>query len=351
MSNDHIKPEHELPKDGKAAKPHQELQQVHEQLHNTTSAERAAAAKGMSGEKGPANWMEKLAAEKPENQFSPGLGKGHGPYHALQQQHKDWDHKQILDEAHRITKAVGDNPFHQGDQFRINEGGSVTVRGKAHEGNYKESTYSDGKLSGTTEHIAEKDGNFREIHRDQNGQQVSETKHVQEADGSFKEITTDMSGKQLSLKEHKVNGNGASVTDSEKDSHGYTNRTTYPDGHQTGASVRDGHMSTFKRDVDGVSTETHYRASGSRESVETKKPDGSMSVVGYDSKGNVNRTLEVRPDHSSSESTVDASGSTIVREKAANGAVTLKELHKDGTVTETRPDANLHAYVTDTKKN
>ncbi|MBX9724052.1 MAG: hypothetical protein K2X81_21780, partial [Candidatus Obscuribacterales bacterium] len=110
-------------------------------------------------------------------QFSPGLKKGEGPYQALHRQHPDWNHKQLLDEAHKIKEQTGRKEFKAGEQFKSNPDGSVTTReeSKKNDGSFTETNSKDGHK--TSVRTGDKDGNWTENKFDPSGKSTGSVEH------------------------------------------------------------------------------------------------------------------------------------------------------------------------------
>lgn len=224
-------------------------------------------------------------------QLSPGLEKGQGPYQAFRAQGmNDHDAKEA---AHKVKQQTGRSEFRQGEQFKINQDGSVTSRleSRNHDGSYTETTSKDGKVVSTTavdkdgkrtNTTLDKDGKTIEV-SDKNGNQVSTMREnndgslmgkVTNADGSVTNIsqpdkdhrteTTTKDGKTISEKKHEKNADGSS-----------TDTLTDDSGVHTTKIGSDGKKIAEINEKDGVKTGWESQADGS---VKIYKPDGTVEL-------------------------------------------------------------------------
>ncbi len=89
--------------------------------------------------------LPKLQLSNSNKEMTPQLAANEGPYQALKNQHPDWDHSKLKQEARDIKQQTGRESFSKGEQFRKNDDGSVTTRLETN-GKYLEKTSKDGKL-------------------------------------------------------------------------------------------------------------------------------------------------------------------------------------------------------------
>lgn len=169
-------------------------------------------------------------ATKGDGKHSPGLNKGEGPYGAFQRQHPEWGHKKTLEEARKVLKETGRKVFKVGEQFKVNEDGSVSARENSRKepGNYVETTSKDGHKNKVREGDAK--GNFNETDFDKEGKKTGSTERkVGTKDGEFKETKRDADGKTVS-----------ETTRTKNDDGGYTDSVTDKDGTKVTKYDKDG---------------------------------------------------------------------------------------------------------------
>lgn len=131
------------------------------------------------------------AGENSRN-YAPGLQRGEGPYQALRR--LGLDHEQAARDARRINRESGQSSYRQGDQFRLNDDGSVSIRqnSRTAPGSYTETTRSEGRTTARRETDA--NGNFNESSFDREGRVTAERSHTRDAEGNVTDKTRDQNG-------------------------------------------------------------------------------------------------------------------------------------------------------------
>lgn len=124
--------------------------------------------------------------------YAPGLQRGEGPYQALRRM--GLDHEQAARNARRINRESGQSSYRQGDQFRLNEDGSVSIRqnSRTAPGSYTETTRSEGRTTARRETDAQ--GNFNESRFDREGRVTGERSRSRDAQGNVTDINRDQTG-------------------------------------------------------------------------------------------------------------------------------------------------------------
>jgi hypothetical protein len=280
------------------------------------------------------------AAANTEAAFTRGIKAKEGPYQPIAAAHPDWNPHQVLDAAHKVKAALGqDHVYRQGEQLRMNADGSVTSRlpDRHTPGNFLETDMKDGKK--LSERAGDAKGNWTKTTFGDDGKPTGSTEHVQQADGSFTETNKGADGKPTDSLEHKVNADGT-TDDTKKGADGsisqvvhtnadkstvttvydpqnpgsYTETHAGPDGKVTGSV-------DFKKNADNSTDSTEKDASGNpTKSVHTNS-DGSTATVDYKDGKPVHET-DLAADKSHTEKTMDPTNpksySSITYDKAGN---------------------------------
>ncbi len=289
--------------------------------HHVKSVKDAQGKEVYNSEKAAAKPGDK--GEKPG--YTAGLDKGQGPYQALQKQHPDWSHKQLMEASHQIMKETGRHSFNQGEQFKINENGSVSIRTESKDGNSsKETTYEKGKAVGDKTTNKTADGYESTEH---NYKDKTTTQTTKKGD-DISSTTTNEKGEVVGTrKENAKTGNWSEET---KD--GKTEHKQDPNGSYT---------ETFKG-KDGVSKSTKtYDATKGTTHTDAVDKDGNRTVRDENSKdGTYKATVTNKDGKVTHTEEKDKDGNTKVRDiDPKTGNWTEKAVDaKTGNITSSKHD-------------
>jgi hypothetical protein len=177
------------------------------------------------------------------------------------------------DNANKVMKETGRKEFNHDEQFAINKDGSVTchIEDKAHPGDFKEVTYSGGKVTTQMQHVADVKG-YTETTTDAQGNWLA-TKFREEMSGSYEEKTerqdgsrTDRIGREGEYTEWQYDGNGdlTSTTKQYKDENNQDVVWVVPE---------DRNQPITKTTADGVYSYSNYGgANGFKDHIEWFNP-------------------------------------------------------------------------------
>jgi hypothetical protein len=280
-----------------------------------------------------------------EGPMSPKLQRGEGPYQAFKRQHPEWDHKKLMEESGKILKETGRKEFRQGEQFRNNPDGSVTIReeSRKRDGTFTETTSKDGRK--VEEKRGDDKGNWSSQKYDENGKLVTSKTHQVSENGTV-DTSTDSKGKQTDRYspegKHTSSirkNNDGSAAGWHKDKDGGTTTIEQPDAnHRTEKHTdKDGNPTGSKRitiDKDGELTDS-YDKDGKQTGTMRQRPDGSATGWEKNPDGSI-KTIE-QPDKANRTETTTKDGKTIREDKGEITADGIKhtQTDKDGTRTRT----------------
>ncbi|HEY9677484.1 MAG TPA: hypothetical protein V6C76_05720 [Drouetiella sp.] len=251
--------------------------------------------------------------------FSGGLRKGEGPYQALHRQHPEWDHKQLMDEAHRIKKELGPHSFKQGEEFKTNEDGSVSVRSKTHDGGFEQQTRKDGKVTETQK--GDSKGNYDAQQYDSKGNKGDTIEHRVTNDG-YTETQKDQTGNVTRKVTSDKDGTLTETYD--KDKHATSSMREKPDGSVKGwRQNADGSRTEIDQPDKDHRTETTIKGGEKTTSTWERTADGEKRTT-TDAKG-TNTDIYDKAGNQISADRKNNDGSSIGWHKNADGTVTSYE--------------------------
>jgi hypothetical protein len=254
-----------------------------------------------------------------EGPMSPKLQRGEGPYQAFKRQHPEWDHKKLMEESGKILKETGRKEFRQGEQFRNNPDGSVTIReeSRKRDGTFTETTSKDGRK--VEEKRGDDKGNWGSQKYDENGQVISAKTHQVSEKGTVdtssdeKGTQTDRynpEGKHTSSIRKNNDGSAAgwhkdkdgnTTTIEQPDANHRTEKYTDKDGKPTGSK-------TLERDKDGILTH-NYDKDGKATGSMRNRPDGS--ATGWEKNPDGSITNIEQPDKANRTETTTKDGKIV----------------------------------------
>jgi hypothetical protein len=349
---------------------------------------------------------------QPEQEMTPKLRAGEGPYQALHRQHPDWNNQKLKEESHKILEQTGRNSFKQGEQFKFNSDGSVTshLDNRSKDGSYTETTSKDGKPVGDKVHMTTPDG-YTEVEQNANGKK--QTTHTDDGNGGYKEHSESTDGtvsdttydpttkithsesvdanKNTTVRD--TNGDGTysetttdnatkkthtesvdkdknkTVTDADPATGSYQTQVTDAKGRETHSESRDQNGATTSKDTNpdtGAFTEKSRDSSGKVSDVtHTPTQDGYTETAHRDGKtiqtthkdtgdGNYEEHSESSDGSSSLTKYDKASGIAHTETMDSNGNKTVRDQSDDGSSKQVTTDIHnrqIESQTVDTKKN
>ena len=329
-----------------------------------------AAAPARPDAAAPTDANSAAPAAQPEQELTPKLRAGEGPYQALHRQHPEWNDHQLKDQAHKILAQTGRHSFKQGEQFKMNSDGSVTshLDNRSKDGSYTETTSKDGKPVSDKVHMTKPNG-YTDVERSATG--AKQTDHTDDGQGGYKEHSESTDGTvsdttyDAATKKTHTESTDKDKNKTVRDTNGdgtYSETTTDGSGKVTRTESLDkDHNRTIKQTdaagteheettnlATGVYTETTKDKEGHKsDKTQTPTADGFTEVEHKDGKTiNTSHTDTGNGNYTEHSESSDGSASTTSYDKASAKTHTVMT-DKDGNTTTTdKSDDGVSSAVT-----